>query len=70
MSWNEQRYLDVKRKCANDIANGHKKAQDYMMQYKKMIIQEDYEAAKAITEVLKPLNYDTADTHQHIKELN
>ncbi len=35
-----------------------------------MIIIEDYESAQAITEVLKPLNYDTADTHQHIKEIN
>ena len=25
--------------------------------------------AKAITEVLKPLNYNTADTHNHIHEL-
>ena len=70
MGWNNKRYENVKTKCANDIARGHKKAKDYMIEYKKMIVIEDYEAAKVITDVLKPLNYDTLDTHPHIKELN
>ena len=41
-----------------------------MQEYKRRIVADDFEAAKAITEVLKPLNYDTADTHPHIKQLN
>lgn len=67
--WDENRYLEVKEKCQRELDNKTKKPYDYMLEYKKMIKTEDYEAAKAITEVLKPLNYDTADTHNHIKEL-
>ncbi len=33
MSWNKERYLEMKNKCANDIAKGHKKASDYMLEY-------------------------------------
>jgi hypothetical protein len=67
--WNIQRYEQVKAKCKSDIDCGRKSAFDYMYEYKKMIAAEDYEAAKAITEVLAPLHYWTADTHKHIKEL-
>ena len=69
MSWNQEKYLRMKNICQGDIANGRKTAQYYMMQYKKFIIEEDYEYAKAITEVLKPLNFDTSVTHIDIKEL-
>ena len=68
--WNEKRYQEVKKQCQKDIDSGHKKPYCYMNEYKQMIKIEDYEAAKAITEVLKPLNYDTADTHMHIPSLN
>lgn len=67
--WNENRYLEAKKKCQVAIDDKIKKPYDYMVEYKKAIKIEDYEIAKAITEVLKPLNYDTADTHNHIKEL-
>ena len=70
MAWNEQRYLNMKKKCARDISTGNKRAIDYMDHYKKMINIENYESAKAITEVLKPLNYFTEDTHDHIQRLN
>lgn len=68
--WNEKRYNEIKLKCENDLKSRIKSPFDYMMEYKKMIINNDYEAAKAITEVLKPLHYETSDTHQHIRELN
>ena len=70
MAWNQRRYEEMKRKCAEDIRNGIKKPYDYMQEYKKMVIADDYEACKAITEVLEPLNYFTADTHAHIPRLN
>ncbi len=69
MSWNEARYATVKAQCKADIAAKRKTAYDYMQEYKKMIRKEDYEAAKAITEVLEPMNYDTADTHMHIRSI-
>lgn len=68
--WNNERYLEVKTKCRTDIERGIKKPYDYMMIYKEMIEEEDYEAAKGITEVLRVMNYDTKDTHDHIKSLN
>lgn len=67
--WDKERYLEAKTKYQSDIDNKIKKPYDLMLQYKRMIKIENYEAAKAITEVLKPLNYDTADTHIHIPEL-
>ena len=41
-----------------------------MMEYKIMVEAEHYETCKAITDVLKPLYFDTIDTHKHIKILN
>lgn len=70
MGWNKRRYEESKRVCANDISKGYKTAKEYMEKYKEMIIKEDYESAKAITEVLEPLNYYTSDTHRHINQLN
>jgi hypothetical protein len=68
--WNQTRYEEVKRKCSADIKSGLKDPCDYMQEYKKMVDKEDYEACKAITEVLEPLNFFTADTHKHIRSLN
>ena len=70
MSWNNERYLKVKKECQNNISKGFKTANHYMQEYKDCIKKEDYEGAKAITDVLNPLNYYTADTHIHIKELD
>jgi len=68
--WNNKRYEEVKAKCKFDIENKRKTPYDYMLEYKRMVTIEDYEACKAITEILMPLNYDTADTHAHIASLN
>lgn len=68
--WNKKRYQEVKDQCQLDIESKIKTPYDYMLEYKKMVVIDDYEACKAITEVLKPLNYDTADTHNHIPRLN
>ena len=68
--WNEIRYNEMKYQCQTDIAKNTKTPYEYMLVYEEMIRKEDYEAAKAITEVLKPLNYHTADTHNRIPSLN
>lgn len=65
--WNNDRYQEVKAKAKHDIEAGNMKPYDYMQKYKRMIEKDDFEGAKAVTEVLKPMNYDTADTHGHIK---
>lgn len=70
MSWNKKRYEQVKTQCREDISNSRQTATYYMKVYKRMIDIEDYEAAKAITETLKPLGYHTSDTHPHIESLN
>ncbi len=70
--WNQNHYNNVRDQCIYNIKNHLNTPFDYMMEYKRMIIKEDYEAAKAITEVLLSLTprYNTTDTHQHIKILN
>ena len=68
--WNQKRYETVKEKCVLNISNDIKTPHDYMALYKRMIEQEDYEGAKAVTEVLARMDFHTADMHQYIKELN
>ena len=67
--WDNNRYLQAVDKCQRDLDTKKRRPYEYMLKYKNMIKAEDYETAKAITEVLKPLNYNTADTHNHIYEL-
>lgn len=64
--WNSTRYERLKNEIESTLTNDTKKPYTYMQEYKKAITDEDYEKAKAITEALKPLNYDTKDTHTHI----
>ena len=69
MVWDQERYESIVNTCRNDISSGCRTPQAYMKEYKILIINEDFEAAAAVTDVLRPLNYDTADTHRHIKQL-
>ena len=69
MSWDILRYKEIKKLCSQQIADSKKTASDYMLIYKDMIRKDDFEGAKAVAEVLLPLNYDVTDTHRHIKEL-
>ena len=68
--WNEKKYNETKLKCEQSLRERTMSLPEWMQEYKLMVIKENYEAAKAITDVLKPFNYETSDTHQHIKELN
>lgn len=70
MSWDNQRFEHVKHVCTSDIKSGHKRPSDYMGDYKRMVELDDFEACKAITEVLEMFGYKTADTHRHIRTLN
>ncbi len=70
MGWNQKHYENVKKDCVINISTGNKSAYCYMKEYETMIDKEDYEAAKAITEVLLPLGYNTLETHSHIKSLH
>ena len=68
--WNYELYIKSMLICEEKIETGEKKPVHFMFEYKKMIEQENYEAAQAITEVLKQYNFDTKDTHIHIRILN
>lgn len=68
--WNNIHYEKVKKECQDNIATGKRTSYCYMKEYEKMIEKEDYEGAKAVTEVLLPLGFDTSQTHSHIKSLN
>lgn len=68
--WNKERYESQKQKFEIQLKNKSISPYDLMQEYKRRVVSDDFEACKAITEVLKPLNYDTADTHPHIKQLN
>lgn len=70
MAWYQQRYEQVKSQCIQSITMAYKTCADWMLDYKTFIKKEDYEACKAITEVLEPYGYKTADTHKTIPELN
>lgn len=64
--WNEFRYKDMKFQCEHNIERGTKTPYEYMIEYEKMIKNECYEEAKAITEVLKPLGYNTSDCNNRL----
>ncbi len=68
--WDTKKYEKEKAKCKSNIDSKRKSPYDYMLIYKEMVEVENYEACKAITEILKPLNYETIDTHAHIPSLN
>lgn len=67
--FNQEQYLRFKKFCESEIASKRQTPSDFMLEYKKRLKQEDYEACKAITEVLEPLKYYTKDTHAHIEGL-
>lgn len=69
MPFDKKKYEKAKLICTEDIESEYRSPSDYMKVYKAAIIQEDYERAKAIAEVLKPLGYYVADTHRHIPGL-
>ena len=70
MPWSPKRYRAAKKIVETDVAKSKDDLGYYMGRYKEMIEIENFEAAKAITDVLEPFNYYTKDTHQHIKKLN
>lgn len=70
MGFDTAKYDKAKNNVQYDLAKELKTPYDYMQEYKRCINREDYETAKAITEVLEPLKYFTADTHRHISSLN
>jgi hypothetical protein len=67
--WNQTKFEDDKRSFEIKLRNKSVTPYDLMQEYKRRVVLDDFEACKAITEVLKPLNYDTADTHTHIHQL-
>lgn len=70
MPWNKDRYQRVKADCEWNTSKGFKSPQFYMNEYMDMIKKDDFEAAKAIAEVLLPLGFDVATTHDSIRVLN
>ncbi len=70
MPWNKDRYQRVKEDVAFNTSRGNKSPQFYMNEYMDMIKKDDFEAAKAIAEVLLPLGFDVATTHDNIRVLN
>lgn len=69
MGFDWQRYNEMKETVETAIEKGRVTPAEYMKDYKKCIVNEDYEKAKAITDVIRPLNFYTEDTHVHIDEL-
>lgn len=57
MPFDKIRYLEVKHKILDNIESGRKNYYCYIKEYELAILREDYEAAKAITEILQPLGY-------------
>jgi len=70
MPWDNIRYQKAKQVFANQLRNGDKKPYELMLKYKECIQNDDFESAKALDEILEPLNYHVTDTHDHIPCLN
>lgn len=70
MGWNKKRYKAKKKEVQVNLNKGFKTEQDYMVTYKAMISNDDFEGAKAVSEVLDLLDYDVCFTHNHIECLN
>ena len=70
MGWNKKRFRAKKKEVEVNLNRGYKTEKDYMLIYKAMISNEDYEGAKAVSDVLALLDYDVCFTHDHIAELN
>lgn len=68
--WNEETYLENKKHYEMLLKNGFKNPFDLMVDYQKSIVEDDFELSKAITEILRPLNFQTAETHRYIESLN
>ena len=68
--WDKDKYLRAKDSCLYNIKNGVYSKSQYMEKYIKAIEEENYEMAKAITDVLANFGMQTANTHKHIKSLN
>ena len=64
--WKISKYEETKQECERMIKKGIKKPYDYMVEYKKAIKEDNFEKAKAITDVLYPLNYhmNTEEPHK------
>ena len=70
MPFDKQLYEESKLNVQSHLIVKSKTAYEFMQEYELAIINENYEMAKAITDVLAPLGYQTADTHKHIHCLN
>ncbi len=65
----KERVSQAKEFWTNQLASKSANKYDLMEAYKSFILEEDYASAEAITAVLAPHGWDTADTHNHIGKL-
>ena len=70
MAFNFSNYILYKQNLQDELVSGLKSPYDLMQEYKFCIKSENYEKAKALTEVLAAEGYNTIDTHKYIKELS
>lgn len=62
MSWDEDLYQETKAACEYNLKKGYKSTHFYINEYHHMMRRENYEAAKAITEVLAEQGIETANS--------
>lgn len=65
MAWNENIYR-ISKASYTGALKANETPYSLMKEYEIAIENEDYEIAKAITDVLKPLGFNTAETHPFI----
>ena len=65
----KERVIQAKEFWANQLETKVSNKYDLMEAYKSFILEEDYASAEAITAVLAPHGWDTADTHNYIGKL-
>ena len=64
MGWNQKKYERAKEIVEEDIKNDPEDYEFYLVDYGRMIDNENYEAAKAITDVLATIGHKTIETHK------
>jgi hypothetical protein len=68
--WNSYVYEETKRQFTEDLRTERRSAYVMMQDYKQAILNDDFESAKAITEVLGLKGFHTIETHREISMLN
>lgn len=68
--WDEKRYDKIKKNCEVSIDEYLHKEEYWIIAYAQSIVDDDFEASKAISEVLIEIGIDVKETHIYLEITN